>query len=99
VDTETLAWPKEFKPETQGHKLVEARRDPFGNQRKVLGIRLDKFDLKQKKVDLLDTPIEICLFNTGGTANGAVIGGCSVYYVPKRVGDRWTVECYGTLDP
>jgi hypothetical protein len=97
VDTEKFAWPKEFKPETHGHKLVEARRDPFGNQRRVLAIRLDKFDLKAKSEE--EWPIEVCLYNTGGTANGAVIGGCTVYYVPKRVGDRWTVECGGLFDP
>jgi hypothetical protein len=94
-----IGWPKEFIPETHGFKLVQVRRDPFADQRRILGIRLDKFDLKQGKTDLFDAPIEVCLFNAGGSANGAVIGGCTVYYVPKRVGKRWTVECTGTLDP
>jgi hypothetical protein len=99
VDNEKLGWPKEFKPDTHGYKLVEARQDPFVNGRRVLGIRIDKFDLKQRKVGTQDTPIQVCVFNTGGSANGAVIGGCTVYYAPKRVGKRWAVEYDGLLDP
>jgi hypothetical protein len=99
VDTAELGWPKAFCPETHGYKLVQPQRDPFVNGRRVLGIRLDKFDLKQKKADLSNAPLEICIINAGGSANGAVIGGCLVYYAPKREGDRWTVECVGAIDP
>lgn len=99
VDSEKIGWPGDFKPVTNGYKLIEVRRDPFVNHRRVLAIRVDKFDLKQKKSELFDTPIEVCVFNGGGSANGAVIGGCSVYYTPKRVNKRWTVECAGLLDP
>jgi len=97
VDQEKLGWPKGFRPDTHGYKLVEAPEDPFANPRRVLGIRLDKFDLKQRKSDLFDTPITVCLFNAGGTANGAVTNGCFVYYLPNRVGKRWTVEYAGAL--
>jgi hypothetical protein len=69
------------------------------SQRRVLGVRLDKFDLKQKKAELFDTPIKVSLLNAGGTANGAVIGGCTVYYVPKRGGKHWIVEYTATFDP
>jgi hypothetical protein len=99
VDEGNLGWPKEFRPETHGYKLVQVQHDPFVSQRRVLGIRIDKFDLIQKKVDPMDAPIEVCLFNAGGNANGGVIGGCSVYYVPKRVGKHWTAECTGWFDP
>src|SRR5262249_12584932 len=77
----------------------EQQEDPFMEQRHVPGIRLDKFDLKQKKSDPFNGPIEVCLLNPGGTANGAVGGGCTVYYVPKRVGEQWTVEFDGLVDP
>jgi hypothetical protein len=96
VDTE-VGWPKKLCPETHGYKLVEVPQDPFVNPRRILGIRLNKFDLKQKKADLGDAPIEISLINAGGSANGAVIGGCQVYYEPKRVNIRWTVECVGVF--
>jgi hypothetical protein len=99
VDHGKLGWPKQFKPETHGFKLVEMNRDPFVEQRRVLGIRIDKFDLKQKKVSEFDTPIEICIVNAGGGANGDVIGGCRIYYVPKRVKGHWIVENRGLLDP
>ena len=65
----------------------------------MLGIRLDKFDLKKKKSHPLGGPIEICLFNAGGNANGGVIGGCSIYYWPRRDGQRWTVDFLGERDP
>jgi hypothetical protein len=91
VDTGNLGWSKDFKPATHGFKLV--RVDPFDHPRRVLGIRIDKFDLQQKENDFMDTPIEICLFNAGGWANGGVMGGCTLYYIPKRVGMDWKVEC------
>src|SRR5262249_14476897 len=56
VDGQSLAWPKQFKPDTPGFKLVEPNLDPFIDQRRILAIRLDKFDLKQKP-ELQNTPI------------------------------------------
>jgi hypothetical protein len=99
VDNEKLGWPKEFKPATHGHKLVEVQEDPFANGRRILGIRLDKFELKHGKSGLFDEPVQVCLVNAGGSANGAVIGGCTVYYGLKRVGKHWVVEFAGLLDP
>jgi hypothetical protein len=100
VDGDKLAWPRGFPAKLLGYKAVApVPSDPFNEQRRVLGIRLDKFDLKDPKSGPLEGPIEICLFNTGGGANGWVIGGCSVYYRPRRDGKRWTVECLGLIDP
>lgn len=94
-----VGWPAGFRPETPGYRLVPAARDPFVRQRRVLGVRLDRFDLAKKPGGLFDTPIEVCVLNVGGSADGGVIGGCSVYYVPKRVGKGWTVELQGIHDP
>lgn len=91
VDGHTVGWPKDFQPATHGYRIVQP--DSF-TPRRVLGMRLDKFDLKQQK-----PPIEVSIVNAGGSANGGVIGGCSVYFVPKRVGNRWTVEFNGLIDP
>jgi hypothetical protein len=100
VDGDKLSWPKEFQVNLHGYKArTPVRLDPFQEQRRVLGIRLDKFDLKEKKSDPFEGPIEVCLFNAGGSANGAVIGGCSVYYQPQRAGKRWTVKLLGFRDP
>jgi hypothetical protein len=99
VDTEKLGWPKEFNPATSGYALVKPPLNPFENPRRILGIRIDKFDLKQTKWGIHDAPIEVCVFNAGGTANGSVIGGCTLYYIPKRVGKRWTVELTEQSDP
>ena len=83
----------------RGSKLVKVRHDPFVDQRRVLGIRLDKLDLQQKKGTLFNTPIEVCLFTAGGTANGCIIGGCTVDYTPRREGQRWVVEYEMSFDP
>jgi hypothetical protein len=95
VDTDKVGWPEGFKPKTAGYRHVEVRHVRFVNQNRILGLRLDKFDLGQKKAELFDTPIQVCLFN----ANGGAIDGCLVYYMPKPVGKHWTVECTGLLDP
>ena len=96
---EKWGWPKEFKPEIHGYSVIPMPQDPFSKQNRVLGIRIDKFDLKQKKTSLFDTPIEVSLSNVGGSDNGAVIGGLLIHYVPNRVGKRWTVECEGFHRP
>jgi hypothetical protein len=88
------SWPKQFHPATHGYTVV--RPDPFIHQRRVLGIRIDKFDLKQKQwAAEHDGPIGVSLLNAGGGINGPVMGACRVYYAPKRVGNRWMVELIG----
>jgi hypothetical protein len=65
----------------------------------MLGVRIDKMNLEQKDSGLYNAPIEITILNGGGTRDGIVQGGCSVYYMPKREGDHWIVKCSGALDP
>ena len=101
-DSNELGWPKDFNPKTHGYKRVEIARDPFSNRvegNRVLGIRLDKFELKELKALPAgpDGPIAVCVYNAGGSANGAIGGGCSIYYQTERVGKRWTVEQLGLL--
>jgi hypothetical protein len=98
-DSDKLGWPKGFEPEVKGYKRVSVRRDPFKDGRRVLGIRLDKFNLKEKATDPRSSPIEVCLYNAGGSANGEVIGSCTAYYSVRRVGKRWTVSLDAIIDP
>jgi hypothetical protein len=93
-DSEKLGWPKQFKPETHGYKLVQGPPDPFREDR-VLGMYLSKFDLKQKTANEFDAPIVVVVYSV----NGGVIGSCQVLYTPKRAGKRWTVELNGFIDP
>jgi hypothetical protein len=96
IDGDKLGWPKKFHPDRPGFKLVEVKLDPFVDQNRVLGIRLDRFDLKQKDGPHVDEPIMVCLFNAGGHANGhGADNGGFVYYKPKRVGHHWTVQFCG----
>jgi hypothetical protein len=75
------------------------RFDPFARQRRVLGVRLDKFDLKQTKAGPTDAPVIVCVCNALSDASGADLGGCLVHYVPRRDGKRWTVSRTRVLDP
>jgi hypothetical protein len=99
VPGEKLAWPKEFNPGTHGLRLVTTPADPFDHPRRILGIRLDRFDLDPKKLDAQKASIEITILNAGGGANGNVIGACCITYVPRRVGHRWVVERLDVFDP
>ena len=101
-NTGKWAWPDGFRPDLHGYKPVTGRPGPFAPRaewNRVLGVRIDRFEPDAKPKGPLGGPIEVCLFNAGGEANGSVIGGCFVYYVPKRVDGKWTVEFAGLLDP
>jgi hypothetical protein len=87
VDGDKLGWPLKFTPETYGYKRVEVKPGPFRTAQ-LLGISLEKFDLKQK-ADLLNPHIRIYLFNSGSSVGSF---GIQVPYVARRVGKRWTVE-------
>jgi hypothetical protein len=97
-----VPWPDDYRPLLpQGYQV---RRPVKGagnreDQPRVLGIRIDKFDLDQKEPGLHRESIEITLMNAGGTKNGAIIGGCSVYYIPTRKGAGWVVESTRLQDP
>jgi hypothetical protein len=96
------AWPDGFQPDLHGYRRVASRPGPFAPRAKrnrVLGIRIDRFEPGAKVEGPFNAPIQVCLFNAGGQANGAVIGGCSVFYAVKKVGDWWAVEFTGLEDP
>jgi len=95
IEGSKLGWPKQLNPATHGYTLLQGPPDPFTMPRRILGIRLDKFDLKQKIGNGLDAPIQVCITS----AANDVLGGCLLSYIPKRVGNRWTVQCIGGLDP
>lgn len=95
-------WPAEYQPILPGWTVsrVEegAKRNP--DQQRLLGVRLDKFaEQEEKKDQLFEAPIEVTILNAGGSKNGAVIGGCSVYFHPKRVGGKWVVKLAASFDP
>jgi hypothetical protein len=99
VDGARAGWPCAFNPKVPGfRRLFKMHRDPFKDSRRVLGIRLDKFNPKERAT-IFDGPIHVCLFNAGGSANGGVIGGCTVTYEPKRKGKHWTVKMISAVDP
>ena len=71
--------------------------DPFDQPRRVLGIRLERFD-RPEKPDGPSPRIEVGLFNASDALGG--VGGCFwVSYAARRVGNRWTVERVSRFDP
>ena len=88
MNSNAVSWPPDFQLETHGYKQIHDDRDPFAEPRRVLGIRVSKLDLKQKKAQMFNRAVEVGVTD----ANGSVFGGCSLYYDPKMVGKRWTVE-------
>jgi hypothetical protein len=62
------------------------------NTPRLLGVRIDKYDLAHKQVGLFEMPVQVTIMNAGGSKNGAVAGGCTLYYTPERQGDNWVCE-------
>jgi hypothetical protein len=98
-----VLWPKNYSPRLEGftfHRVREDEVDEASDEKpKMLGVRIDKLDLQQRQSGLMNTPIKITILNGGGTKDGIIQGGCSVYYIPKQKGDSWVVEFSGALDP
>ena len=59
-------------------RLPPAKRDG----KRLLGIRVDKYQ----------DDITLTLVNAGGSANGEVIGGCTIRYTARHVEKGWVVE-------
>ena len=101
--SERPGWPDSYVPDVEGFRfrpVVEgAKVDPFSPPR--WGIRLDQFNLSEQSPGLCSHPIEITIFNAGGTGDDHSIinGGCSVYYGAVRDGECWTVTYAGSFDP
>lgn len=95
-----ISWPESYTPAAEGYKQTRiADIDPHGPR--LLGVRLDKFDLEYKSKSefrMFGGQIEITLFIAGGNTGGH-IGGCSVYYDAHRDGEKWAVEYIGANDP
>lgn len=90
-----IPWPEDYRPRAPaGYEVRRVVEGTGGreDQPRMLGVRIDRFDLNQKGTELYREPIQVTLLNAGGTKNGAVAGGCSVYYVPVRKGASWEVE-------
>lgn len=95
-----IAWPLDYHPSASGYsvcRVLEGENiDP--DTMRLFGLRIDKFHLGQEAMPF-NSPIEVTILNAGGSKNGGVLGGCSVYYSPKRCGDKWAVEIDMVSDP
>jgi hypothetical protein len=97
-----VPWPENYRPVVpEGYRVSRAAEgaDAGQDQPRMLGIRIDKLDLGQKEAGLFREPIEVTVMNAGGTQNGDIIGGCSVYYIPVKRERGWVVESTRLQDP
>src|SRR5262249_494429 len=107
VDSDKLAWPINFKPDTYGFKLV--KYDQFEPYRASLGIELAQFDLPPNPANQDEHPIKVRVcstrnafgfFRPGQMPSASeldAISGHSMYYGLKRVGNKWVVE-FNSID-
>ena len=97
-----IPWPQDYRPVApEGYEVRRVAEGAAGaeDQPRMLGIRIDKFDVGQREAGLFRESIEITVMNAGGWKNGDIVGGCSVYYVPAREGNGWAVEATRLQDP
>jgi hypothetical protein len=86
VDSDAWTWPEKIKPAVPGWQMVKAER--MG--KRLLGIRLDQSPDANKENPT--NAITVTLVNAGGSANGAVLGGCTIRYIAKPGAKGWVVE-------
>ena len=101
-----VPWPDWYIPSVENFQSTRVSEGvPIDeSQPRLLGVRLDKFNLDDEVAEddfrMLEGQIQITLLNAGGTGGGPIqMGGCIIYYDAQRHGDRWTVRCNGLLDP
>jgi hypothetical protein len=97
-----VPWPAGYQPNLSGWTFIrvdeDGERDP--KEPRLLGIRIDKYyDDDKERAEIFRSSVAMTILNAGGSKNGGVIGGCSVYYTPKQVDGKWVVECEGSVDP
>ena len=99
-----ISWPDWYVPSVDNFESVQIGEGSAAEPERprLLGIRLDKFNLdhKSEHFALIDGQIEVTIFNAGGSGGELPpIGGCSVYFDAKRTANKWAVEYKGALDP
>jgi hypothetical protein len=101
-----VSWPTNFNPGLPGFAtcfVSAGNKGPDASAPHRLGIRIDVFDLSKRPEAHIPAgdrgaPVAVTIYNAGGHGKEAVIGGCSVYYLPKRQGNKWIVKCLGADD-
>jgi hypothetical protein len=99
-----IPWPTNFNPQVDGYQVVtvledDKNRDWSGPH--ILGIRIDRLDFagERQRPNSPGAPLQITVLNAGGVGTQAVMGGCVVYYNPKKHNAKWSVEFACASDP
>ncbi len=94
-------WPDGFRTEIDGFRLrFGSPNQTNGDSDRMLGIGLGKLDVRAPPFfGSFEGNVILVLQNVGGVRNGAVIGGCSVFYKICRDGDKVVAEFWGWFDP
>jgi hypothetical protein len=93
-----ILWPKAFRPKVEGFDEESLTGKCRGFRTRLMGIRIDEFDLKAFKAG---KKVRICIVihNVGGSINGAVIGGAFVTFSATPIGKGWKVQWLELFDP
>jgi hypothetical protein len=86
VNSTAWSWPAKFDSKVAEFQQIAARQDG----QRVLGIRIDSY--QEANQTNTNPMVTATLFNAGGTANGEVIGGCTLRYTMRQNNDTWSVE-------
>jgi hypothetical protein len=91
-----VAWPGGEFPSLAGYTVHRRWHEGLRGPDKVrmLGVRLDKFDIARKPTGTAasETAVVVSIQNSGGSKNGGVGGGCTVWLIPRKVDGRWVLE-------
>jgi len=100
VNSSKTSWPANFNPKVKGHDLRFAKSNSADlDHNRIFGIRLEKLDVTAPNLGIFDGNISLVLSNVGGTKNGAVNGGCFLYFTVHRQGDTYIATYSSSFDP
>ena len=101
-----IPWPEWYTPRIDAIAFVRAKEGEAiePSNRRLLGIRIDKFDLSsttnEDAVPLFSGSIQITLLNAGGDPEGVIVqGGASVYFRIEWENGEPQLVFTGLLDP
>lgn len=93
-------WPENFHPKVKGFSIRYAKEiTGAGESNRVLGIRIDKKDFTKPISGVFDGNLKFGMSNVGGTMNGAVNGGCLVFFCIQRKDETSVPVLHWIFDP
>jgi len=94
LDQPPVSWPEEFTPQIAGFTFIRGRQEAaHESHNRRLAIQL--FRLSYEMDSQSPFNIIIAIMNGGGSKNGSVMGGTTIWYSLSKKGDKWVVQYRG----